>query len=195
MSWWWRTRRAHVLLPLGLASLALLALVLRDNTAGLPSFSVSGSSETRIMLFAPIPLVALLALCLDSRLPAAEDTGVRPVRRMDTALVGLVMAASVVVCLPLGWWLDADAVRAAGRNTVFFVSLLLLLRPFAGQAAVLAPLTWLMTVVLLGFRRPNDPYPWTVVPEPSGAAHAALATVALLLAGVAVHHRGPRRGI
>ncbi|UCM88310.1 hypothetical protein [Streptomyces marincola] len=192
MIWWCKVRRAHVLLPLGLLSLALLALVLRDSTAALPSFSMSGSNEAKIMLFAPIPLVSTIALCLDSRLPAAEVAGIRPVRGLDTALTGLVLAVAVMVCLLLGVWLDSGTVVAAGRNTVFLTGLLLLLRPVVGEAAVIGPVTWLMAVVLLGFRESDDPYPWTVLPEPVDAPHAALATALALLAGSTLLLRGPR---
>ncbi|WP_129841105.1 hypothetical protein [Streptomyces sp. RFCAC02] len=192
MIWWCKARRAHVLLPLGLLSLFVLSLVLQSRETPLPSITASGSAEHTLMSFAPLPFVATLALCLDSRLPAAEISGTRPVRAMDAALTGAALAVAVTMCLLTGLVLDSTTVMAAGRNTVFLAALVLVLQPFAGQGAVLAPATWLIAVALVGFRGPRDPYPWTIVPERAGAPHAALGTVLLLLAAAAIQLRAPR---
>ncbi|MDT0306063.1 hypothetical protein RM780_03680 [Streptomyces sp. DSM 44917] len=195
MIWWLKARRALVALPLGLTVLALLALVIQDGSAALPSLTISGSGstgQTRVMLFAPIPLVASVALCLDARLPPAEASGVRPVRAMDALLVASVTLAAVALCLGLGAALDSAAVAAAGRNSAFLTGLLLCVRPFAGQPAVMVPVAWVLAVVLIGFRSAGDPYAWAILPEPPGAPHAALGTALVLITGLAALLRGPR---
>lgn len=191
MPLWLRARAAHLLVPAGLASLALLAVLLRDSTAMLPSLNL-GAAEIVLMMYAPIPLAATLLLMLDSRLPGPEASGGRRIAVWDAGLVAAVMAAAVALCALLGLLLDSDGVLSAARNAPFLAGLALCARPFAGQAAVMATVVWPVAVAMLGFHGRHDPYPWTVLPEPLGAPHAAAASAVVFLLGLAATARGPR---
>jgi hypothetical protein len=189
---WFRARRAGVFLPLGVTSVALLALVFQDTSAPLPSITLSSGGEIAITTFAPLPLVVALALCLDARLPAAEDSGTRPIVLLDLAMIGTALTATVAVSSGLGALLGSPAVWTVGRNTVFFTGLMLCARPLVGQPAVMVPVAWVATTVLVGARESGDPYFWAIVPEPLGAVHAAAVTAAVFLAGVVAQLRTGR---
>ncbi|TJZ49472.1 hypothetical protein FCH28_24500 [Streptomyces piniterrae] len=191
MIWWIKTRRAHSVLPAALAGYLLYVLVSRNTFVPLPS--IVGASNVVLSSFAPIPVVVGLAMSLSSRLPAAEASGTRQIPRMDAVLATTVVAAAVAIGLLLMNVTDATQAAAAGRNTAFLVGLFLCAKAVVGQRAVLIPVAWLMAVVLLGFRASGDPYPWTIVPEPAGAPHAAIGAAVLFLAGIMTLLRTSRK--
>ncbi|WP_399088938.1 hypothetical protein ACGH2B_15100 [Streptomyces sp. BBFR2] len=191
MLWWLKARRALIVLPVALAVYLLYVLASRDTFVALPS--LVGGSNVVLSSFAPVPVVAGLAVVLSARLPAAEVSGTRRVARWDTALVTAVVLTAVVLGLLLVPLTGATQAAAAGRNTAFLTGLFLCARTVTGPRGVLVPVAWLMAVVLLGFRASGDPYPWTVVPEPPGAPHAALGAAVLFLAGIATLPRMSRK--
>ena len=94
MTWWFKARRAHTLLPLALVLFAAALYAVQDTTVLLPA--ITGSPRVALSLFVPVPLFAILMAMLESRLPAAESSGVRSMARFDNLLVTAVMAAAVV---------------------------------------------------------------------------------------------------
>ncbi|MBT2488247.1 hypothetical protein J7E96_06865 [Streptomyces sp. ISL-96] len=192
MIWWLKARQAHFVLPAGIAGLAVLTLVFHDVSARLPSISLSNGTETQVLLFAPVVVVAAVARCLDSRLPAAESSGIRRVRLLDTALIVAFVLAAILVGCAVGALFSSAAAWTSGRNTAFLTGLMLCARALVGRPAVMVPLGWVMTVVLVGFRTWDAPYFWAIVPEPFAAPHAAIATVLVFAAGVVAQLRTTR---
>lgn len=188
--WWLKARRAHTVLPIALGTYVVLLAAVRDTSVALPS--LTGGGQVVLALFVPVPLVAALMLCLDSRLTAPEATGIRPLPAMDTLLIVATVCCAVLLSAAVAVVFSDWQAVTAGRNTLFLTGLLLCARPVLGQPAALAPVGWLMIVALIGFRPGNDPAPWTVVPEPLGAPHAALGALLLFVAGLAVQLRTSR---
>ncbi|MEU2721784.1 hypothetical protein [Streptomyces smyrnaeus] len=184
MTWWIKARRAHTVLPGLFLPFCLLALLWRDTVLDLPSF-LAGAVPAPVIALLPILLCAALALCLDSRLPAAEATAIRPVAWMDTALAaGTVLAACATALL--AWKLGgADAGLSLGRDTAFLVGLMLLVRSLAGSRAVLAPVAWGFVVLFLGRGPGGHVYFWTVLLRPSTDPVAATAALLAFAGGLA----------
>lgn len=189
--WWLKARRAHSVLPAALAVFVALSVTIQDGSAVLPSFT-NGLDPVPLMLFVPMSLVVGLMLSLESRLDAAEISGTRPVRLLDAALSCAVVAVAAGVGFATEGLLDSAHAAAGGRNTAFLLGLMLITRAFAGQSAVMAPVAWLVAVLLFGFDSGNEPQPWTVLPEEPRAVHAALAACAALAAGLAAQLIAPR---
>lgn len=180
MLWWLKARRVPTQLLALYGVFIVMVLLLQDVVADLPSFITAGGNPVVATLIAPVPLYAGLMVSLESRLPAAEDTGVRPVLALDVALVLLVVAGAGLAGLVIGSALDSPSALAVGRNTSFLVGLMLCTRPLFGPAAVMTPVVWLLAVMLFGFER-GHPYFWSVLPRPNGDP-IALSAAALALA-------------
>ncbi|WP_251060143.1 hypothetical protein [Streptomyces sp. ISL-100] len=176
-----------------MAAFLVFLLLIQDKASALPSFGSSGSVTVRLAVFVPIPLVAALMMSLESRMKAPEISGIRRVALRDTALVVAVVAAAVSASFALGALTGSQVAQAAGRNVAFLTGLMLLGRALFRQSGALLPTAWLMTVVLVGFRTSNDPYPWTIVPEPVGAPHAAAGAVLMLIVGILAQLRTSRK--
>lgn len=97
MTWWFKARRGHLLLPLAVIVFGVGLYTVQTNTVLLPS--LTGSPRIALSLFVPIPLLALLMASLESRLPAAEVSGVRSMTRLDNMLVTVVVAVAVLCSL------------------------------------------------------------------------------------------------
>ncbi|MFE7243529.1 hypothetical protein [Streptomyces sp. NBC_01591] len=190
--WWLRARRAHLFLTLGMAAFLGLVLLIQDKASALPTFGSSGSVTVRLVVFVPIPLVAALMMSLESRLKAPEISGIRRIALRDTALVVAVVTVAVAASFALGTLIGSQVAQSAGRNVAFLTGLMLLGRALFGQSGALLPTAWLMTVVMVGYRSSNDPYPWTVVPEPVGAPHAAAGAALMLAVGILAQIRTSR---
>ena len=190
MKWWFKARRGHVLLPLALLAFGLALYGLLGTYVLLPA--IFGQPRVTLSLFAPVPLLALLMAALESRLPAAEASGVRSTTRLDNALVTAVVTAavlcSVLVCAMHG---TATALTG-GRNVVFLSGLMLLGRAWAGQTAVMIPVGWLVTVALAGYRA-NVPHLWTVIALPADNLTAAAISPVVYAVGLAAQIRSSRR--
>ncbi|SBT90415.1 hypothetical protein GA0115233_101870 [Streptomyces sp. DI166] len=191
MMWWVKARRAHTVLPATLGLFALLLVFLQGDSVALPSLT-SGATHVVLALFIPIPLVSGLALCLDTRLHADESTAIRPVRYLDCGLVITVAVVAAAMSTLAGGALGDPAIQAVGRNTLFLTGLMLIGRALFGLPGVLLPTAWILAVCLCGFRPGNDAYPWTVLPEPLGAPHAAAGAVLMFGAGLVVQIRYTR---
>ncbi|MDJ1135686.1 hypothetical protein [Streptomyces iconiensis] len=100
---------------------------------------------------------------------------------MDAGLVLTVVAAAVLAGLVIGSLLDSPSALAVGRNTCFLVGLMLCARPLMGAPAVMAPVVWLLAVMLFGFGQ-GHPYFWSVLPRANGDP-IALTAAAVALAG------------
>ncbi|MBU7596401.1 hypothetical protein JGS22_001780 [Streptomyces sp. P38-E01] len=185
MLWWSTARQLHTVLAGGVAAFLLLLLLFQESTAQLPSFFASSASVV-LILAAPVPLCAALMLCLESRLPSAEDTGVRPIRLLDTGVVLAALASALFLSLTVGMLLDSSPVLEAGRNSVFLVGLMLCVRPLAGSRAVMVPVCWIVVVALMGYDRFGHAHPWTVLPRPLTDVYALAITTFTLVAGLAL---------
>ncbi|MFG2479124.1 hypothetical protein [Streptomyces fagopyri] len=88
--------------------------------------------------------------------------------------------------------LGDGVVITVGRNTLFLIGLMLCSRALFGQPGSLLPVAWILAVCLCGFRPGNDPYPWTILPEPVSAPHAAVGALLMFTAGLITQIRYPR---
>jgi hypothetical protein len=190
VTWWFKARRGHLLLPLALLVFGAGLYVVQGTTVLLPS--LVGSPRVALSLFVPVPLLAFLMAVLESRLPAAEVSGVRSLTRLDNGLVATVMAAAVLCGVLIAAVQGSAAATAGGRNAVFLTGLMLLGRAWAGQTAVMIPVGWLLTVVLVGFRG-NVPHLWTVIALPADNPYAAAASLAVFAIGLAAQIRSSRK--
>ncbi|MFH9966476.1 hypothetical protein ACH4PR_34615 [Streptomyces mirabilis] len=190
MTWWFKARRGHLLLPLALLVFGAGLYAVQATTVLLPS--LVGSPRVALSLFVPVPLLAFLMAVLESRLPAAEVSGVRSMTRLDNGLVAAVMAAAVLCSVLIASVQGSAAATAGGRNAVFLTGLMLLGRAWAGQTAVMVPVGWLLTVVLVGFRG-NVPHLWTVIALPADNPYAAAASLAVFAIGLAAQIRSSRK--
>lgn len=184
MRWWIKTRRVATLVAAGAALSTLLGALVGGRQLVLPSL-FSGAQAAVLVVFLPIPVVACLALSLESRLTAFEASSVRTVPVLDAALVLTTLAS----CLLVSWAFQSSTAVCVARNAAFLTGLMLLTRPLARQAAVMVPVIWIALVVFLSKRPWPDPDPWTVLPEPASAPHALLAAAAALTAGLLIHLR------
>jgi hypothetical protein len=181
MRWWLKTRRTFtVLTTLTVVSMGLTVWIGGEYVL-LPSF-FSNSQQAVLTVFLPVPVVAALALSLDSRLAAFETAAVRHMPTRDALLV---MAVSMGCLILAGVFWSATGVSVA-RNVGFLTGLMLVARPWARQAAVVFPIIWIALVVFFSHRPYPDPDPWTVLPEPASATHAAAAALVALTAGLTV---------
>ncbi|MEU3192671.1 hypothetical protein ABZ686_18990 [Streptomyces sp. NPDC006992] len=183
MTWWIKARRAHTVLLGQFLLFCLLALLWRDTVLDLPSF-LAGALPAPIVALLPVLLCAGLALCLDSRLSAAEATAVRPVARLDTALVVVTVLAACATGL-VAWSLGGTSAGLnLGRDTAFLVGLMLLVRSVAGSRAVLAPVAWGFFVLFLGRGPGGHVYFWTVLLRPGSDPIADAAAGLAFAAGL-----------
>jgi hypothetical protein len=190
VTWWFKARKGHTLLPLAVLLFTAALYLVQDTTVLLPS--VTGSPRVALSLFVPVPLFALLMAMLESRLPAAETSAVRSVTRLDNALVAAVMGAAVPSSALVAVLQGTGAATAAGRNSLFLTGLMLLGRAWIGQTAVMLPVGWLVTIAVVGFRG-SVPRPWTVVALPAPSPFAAAACLAVFALGLAAQIRSSRR--
>lgn len=190
MKWWLKARKGHTLLPLALTLFTLALYAVQDSTVLLPS--ITGSPRVALSLFVPVPLFALVMAMLESRLPAAETSGVRPLTRLDNGLVAAVMAVALMCSIVVAGLQGSAAATTGGRNALFLTGLMLLGRAWAGQAAVMVPVGWLVSVVVVGFRG-NIPRPWTVVALPADDIFAAAACLTMFAIGLVAQIRSSRK--
>lgn len=184
MLWWVRTRQVPIL-AVALVAYAALTAAAGDTLVSLPSL---GSETARpLVTFAPLLVCIGLAHVLGSRLRSAEASGCRAVARFDQALVLATALISIAVAQTVAVLLDASAASTAGRNTAFLVGLMLVARRVAGyQVAVIIPVAWVITMMLIGNTGGNgETQPWTIVLLPPDHVPAAVAAIAMLALGVA----------
>ncbi|MEW2132668.1 hypothetical protein [Streptomyces sp. NPDC005435] len=187
----WLTTRRYPVLAAALAACAALTAAAGDTRVDLPS--LGGAAARPLVLFAPLLVCTGLAFCLGSRLPGAEASGSRSVARLDQGLVLGTVLLTAVVAYAVAVLLDAPAAHTVGRNTAFLAGLMLCVRRLAGlQAAAVAPVAWVITVMLVGDSGANgQPYPWTVVLLPPDHLPAAVAAAATLALGLALAPAAP----
>ncbi|MER8028329.1 hypothetical protein ABTZ78_05045 [Streptomyces bauhiniae] len=190
MRWWFKARRGHLLLPLAMALFAGGLYAVQDTSVLLPS--LTGAPRVALSLFVPVPLLACLMAVLESRLPAAEVSGVRSVTRLDNLMVSAVAALALLCGVLVAAMNSTASAVTCGRNAVFLTGLMLLGRAWAGQTAVMIPVGWLVTVVVVGFRG-NIPHLWTVVALPADNPFAAAASLILFAVGLAAQIRSSRK--
>lgn len=183
MRWWIKTRQAHITLPTSLMAFIILAALIQDSLANLPSVT-NNVDPVPLMLFVPLPLVVGLMHCLDSRLDGPEISAFRRVRLLDAGLVLVTAAIVETSSLILGHLLHSTQMTATGRNTAFLVGIMLFARALVGQPAVLVPVVWVVIVLLFGFRIGNEPYAWTILPEPAKSLNAGAVSVTAFALGI-----------
>ncbi|MFE3516084.1 hypothetical protein [Streptomyces sp. NPDC059166] len=190
MRMWLKTRRVPVLAATLVAYAALTAAA-GDSLVDLPSL---GSETARpLVLFAPLLACMGLTLSLSSRLPSAEASGSRPVARYDQALVLATVLAAIAVAYAVTVLADAPLANTAGRNTAFLVGLMLCVRRVAGhEVAALAPVAWVITMMLVGDAGGGGrPHPWSVVLLSPDHLPAALTAAVALALGTATNPAPP----
>ncbi|MGW1270185.1 hypothetical protein [Streptomyces sp. NPDC002491] len=190
MRWWFKARRGHTLLPLALVVFTAALYAVQDTTVLLPA--ITGSPRVALALFVPVPLFAILMATLESRLPAAEVSGVRSVTRLDNLLVTGVMATAVLCSLVVAALEGTGTATTGGRNALFLTGLMLIGRAWVGQGAVMLPVGWLVTVAVIGFRG-NVPRSWTVIALPADDLFAAAASLVVFALGLAAQIRSSRK--
>ncbi|MFE6185233.1 hypothetical protein ACFQ6U_12495 [Streptomyces sp. NPDC056465] len=84
-------------------------------------------------------------------------------------------------------FLDAAIANTSGRNTAFLVGPMLCCRRLTGlQVAAIAPVAWVITMMLIGNSGGNGrAQPWSVALMPPDHLPAALAAVAMPAVGTA----------
>ncbi|MFG3123253.1 hypothetical protein ACGFYO_14725 [Streptomyces sp. NPDC048201] len=188
--WWFKARRGHALLPLAMVLFAGGLYAVQDTSVLLPA--LTGAPRVALSLFVPVPLLACLMAVLESRLPAAEVSGVRSVTRLDNLLVVSVAALALLCGVLIATLNGTSTAVTCGRNAVFLTGLMLLGRAWAGHTAVMIPVGWLVTVVVVGFRG-NVPHLWTVIALPAANLFAAAASLIVFAAGLAAQIRSSRK--
>ncbi|MBV1946975.1 hypothetical protein [Streptomyces sp. BV129] len=190
MTLWARCRKATTTLPAACVAAFVLVLLMGGTAVPLPALTLGGSATVQLSQFVPVVMAAVLALCLDTRVPAAEASGIRKIRRLDAALiVGVIALLTLVGVLTALVFEEAftHPLWTLGRNTACAAGLLLLARPQLGRAAVMVPVAMVFGVVLFGYRMPTDPYPWGFILEPATSPLAAVACAVIAAAGVITH--------
>ncbi|MFI6407840.1 hypothetical protein [Streptomyces sp. NPDC050548] len=161
----------------------IMAVVIQDSLAALPSVT-NNVDPVPLMLFVPLPLVIGLMYCLDSRLDGPEISSFRRVRLLDVGMVLVTVAIVEAISLILGHLLHSAQMTTTGRNTAFLVGMMLFVRALVGQPAVLAPVVWVVIVLLFGFQIGNEPYAWTILPQASNSLAAGTISIAVLAVGI-----------
>ncbi|MEU8708561.1 hypothetical protein [Streptomyces sp. NPDC048565] len=158
---------------------------MQGQTVSLPSILSGTSSRFLLALIAPIPLCATLVESLESRVSSQEETGLRNIPFLDAGLSLASAGVAVVSALGVSMILDTSSAITAGRNTAFLVGLTLLARSIIGRTATMIPVVWIFCVVFFGYKNPQQPYFWAVLPEEFNNLYAATAAFFSLSAGLA----------
>ncbi|MEU3792791.1 hypothetical protein AB0F07_23805 [Streptomyces fructofermentans] len=189
--WWLKARRGSVMLPIAWVLYAGLLLAVQDSVVILPS--VIGAADVVLSLFVPVPVLALLMYCLESRLRFAEISGVRNVGARDAALSATAAVGALLLSAAIGMLVHFPDAVAVGRNTFFLVGLMLCARPFCKDYAVMIPVTWLLSIVFLGFKKNREPQAWAINLQSTESWVSATISLLALLAGLLVQLRTSRR--
>lgn len=186
MSLWWAVRRPWYVAT-ALALYATLLLVVRDQLVAVPSVTLAGGAGVKVAVFAPLVVCVAQLLTLERRLEAAGLTSVRPVVRADQLMVATVGASALALAAALHQFAGIQAALASGRNVLLLLGLALVVRAWYGTVAAASVTTATLFVsAMVGLRASNDPYPWAVLLEPWNRPHAALASLLLFGAGLAL---------
>ncbi|GGU07485.1 hypothetical protein [Nocardioides albus] len=189
---WIRARRVAAVLGTGLVLIAFAAALFTDVSAPLVSWTVSHQTVP-VLTFAPLILAATLALCLESRLPEAELTSIRPVPILDTLLITTALAGTLAIT-GVGYLLThADEALVLARNTVFLTGLMLAARSFTARGGIVVATGWVLVVILVGHRTPTEFFSWAVTGLPIGAWHATIAAVVAITLGVLLTYLTARK--
>lgn len=183
MNWWFKARQIVPVVGTGLAVVAFAVCFFTDANASLMSWTVSHQTVP-VLTFAPLVLAATLAFCLDSRLPEAELTAIRPVSVMDALLISSAVAAAVTVAIAAFAVRHIDEALILARNTLFLTGLMLIARSFIDRGGIVVATGWVLVVILIGRRTPVEYFPWAVTGLPIGSSHATIAAVVAITLGV-----------
>lgn len=188
MIWWLKTRRVHPYLSCGMLAFTAITLLVQDSTVLLPTITLSVGAPTVLAFFTPVIVVGALAQVLDNRFVSAEESGTRPVRWMDAALIAAAVGATMTVSVVGGWATGSEAVLTAGRNTCFLVGLMLSARSFVRRSGIILPLAWILAVVFFGRKTGTTYHEWAVTALPFDNVLAAVCAAAALVLGLALTH-------
>ncbi|MFB6873952.1 hypothetical protein [Streptomyces sp. NPDC056323] len=166
---------------------------MQGKTLSLPSILSGTSNSFLLTLIAPIPICATLVESLESRVSSQEETGLRNVPLLDAGLSLASAGVAVVSALGVSVTLDTSSAITAGRNAAFLIGLTLLARSVIGRTATMIPVVWIFCVVFFGYKNPQQPYFWTVLPENFNNPYAAAAAFISLSAGLAAQILWPPR--
>lgn len=183
MTWWVKARQIVLVLGTGIGVVAFAVCMFTGADASLMSWTV-GRQTLPVLTFAPLVLAATLAFCLDSRLPEAELTAIRPVPAMDTLLISSAVAATVIIAIAAFAVTHIDDALVLARNTLFLSGLMLIARSFIARGGVVVATGWVLVVILVGRRTPVEYFPWAVTGLPIATPHATIAAVFAITLGV-----------
>lgn len=183
MRWWVKARQIVPVLGTGLTVIAFAVCLFTDASASLVSWTVSHQTVP-VLTFAPLVLAATLAFSLDSRLPEAELTAIRPVSAMDAFLISSTVAAAVTIAIMAFAVTHFDEALILARNTLFLTGLTLIARSFIARGGIVVATGWVLVVILIGRRTPVEYFSWAVTGLPIETPHATIAAVAAITLGV-----------
>jgi hypothetical protein len=183
MTWWIKARQVVPVLGAGLIAIAVAAWLFTDVSASLVSWTVSHQTVP-VLTFAPLILAAALAFSLDSRLPEAEVTAIRPVSTMDTFLISSAVAGALIIAGTAYAATHIDEALVLARNTLFLTGLMLIARSFIARGGIVVATGWVFVVILVGRRTPVEYFPWAITGLPIGTPHATITAVAAITLGV-----------
>ncbi|MGH3351117.1 MAG: hypothetical protein ACRDPS_10670, partial [Nocardioides sp.] len=146
-----------------------------------------------VLTFAPLILAATLALCLDSRLPEAELTSIRPVPILDTLLITTALAVTLAVTAVAYVLTHADETLVLARNAVFLTGLMLTARSFTARGGIVVATGWVLVVILVGRRAPSEYFSWAVTGLPIDVPHATIAAIVAITLGVLLTYLTARK--
>ncbi|MFE1383534.1 hypothetical protein ACFW6S_31765 [Streptomyces sp. NPDC058740] len=185
MNWWLKTRAPAAFFTAVILTTAFASLA---GNAQLPIPSLTGSTGNFLVghLITVLPAAVLMyaASRTDNRM---ERVAARPIHVWNT-LLGLMAAVTAALAAAIAYALTRqDITFVTGRNTVGYIGFAMFLCALAG-ARVASFTTAALPIVLAttGWAPDGRARPWAWVLQPAQSGPAAGATLALLIAGVAV---------
>lgn len=189
---WVRARRVlPVLVPCLLAFLMVITAG-RQESVLLPGLIGGGRNRVQLVHLAPLIVTSALTYCLNQKLAEAELTTVRRIRLLDAALSTAAVALAASVSCLLAGITHADLLYEVGRNTAFLAGVMLIAGALHPQAATLAPVAWVFTVMFAGYRDYDQPWIWAVTLHPAHIVVTASFCLVVFATGLAVGNRSPR---
>jgi len=186
MRLWLRARRPRLMLAI-FALQAIHPLLASQTLVPLPDLLLGDLIDTPIAVLAPIIMVAMVQVVLDT------DEGDRiacPLVRFHLFDVGLLVALATVGLLSglVGSWLmDSSAHLIWARNSLIYLGLACVSRAIGATRAMSAgPLLAGMAVVLFGRVQTGEPSAWALTLHSPDTATSVGLAVAIFLVGASI---------
>ncbi|MFG2606705.1 hypothetical protein ACGFT2_24605 [Streptomyces sp. NPDC048514] len=192
MNLWCTVRRVQAVLLPALTAFVVVVVVAHDQYIRLPALIGTSGNQVFLMQLAPLIVVSALAHGLGQVVPEAEGTAQRPIRVLDTALIGTLTGSAALAALTVAVSAGSPEASMAGRNTLFLTGLMLMARRIHEQAATAVPVGWVLAVTLIGYRDVGRPWPWALTLHPAGFLPTLALCLLVFAAGLTSYVR-PRR--